>query len=138
MFVYVILEAIAGIVAGIVIANRPKRSDNVTYGKLDRAGKITNVILAVVYACLSPFYMFLGMISEGYKDGFLGILGWIVAVIIASAALICGLGIGASVALRKKGKSKLSFAVQFAGFIAIALSFVLYALFVGTLISPLN
>jgi uncharacterized membrane protein len=78
------------------------------------------------------------MISEGYKDGILGILGWIVAVIIASAALISGLGIGASVALRKKGKSKLSFAVQFAGVIAIALSFVLYALFVGTLISPLN
>lgn len=138
MFIYVILEAIAGIVAGVVIANCTKRSDNVTYGKLDRAGKITNVILAVVYACLSPFYMFLGMISEGYKDGILGILGWIVAVIIASAALISGLGIGASVALRKKGKSKLSFAVQFAGVIAIALSFVLYAIFVGTLISPLN
>ena len=69
MFIYVILEAVAGIVAGIVIANRTKRSDNVTYGKLDRAGKITNVILAVVYACLSPFYMFLGMISEGCKGG---------------------------------------------------------------------
>ena len=138
MFLYVILEAIVGIVAGIVIATRTKKAESVTYGALDKAGRITNIVLIVTYACLSPFYMFIGMISEGYKDGFLGILGWIVAVIIASAALISGLGIGASVALRKKGKSALSFAVQFAGFIAIALSFVLYALFVGTLISPLN
>lgn len=138
MFLYVILEAIAGIVAGVLIANCTKKTDNVVYGKLDRAGRITNVILIAFYACLSPFYMFLGMISEGYKDGFLGILGWIVAVIIASVALICGLGIGASVALRKKGKSKLGFIVQFAGVAAIALAFVLYALFVGTLISPLN
>ena len=138
MFIYVILEAIVGIVAGIVIAKRTKKSDGVTYGALDRAGRITNIILTVIYACLSPFYMFLGMISEGYKNGFMGVLGWIVAIIIASAALICGLGIGASVALRKKGKSALSFAVQFAGVIAIALAFVLYALFVGVLIRPLN
>ena len=138
MFLYVILEAIVGIVAGIVIATRTKKAESVTYGALDKAGRITNIVLIVTYACLSPFYMFIGMISEGYKDGFLGVLGWIVAVIIASAALISGLGIGASVALRKKGKSKLSFAVQFAGFIAIALTFILYALFVGVLICPLN
>ena len=138
MFLYVILEAIVGIVAGIVIATRTKKNAGVTYGALDKAGRITNIVLIVTYTCLSPFYMFIGMISEGYKDGFLGILGWIVAVIIASAALICGLGIGASVALRKKGKSALSFAVQFTGFIAIALTFILYALFVGVLICPLN
>ena len=138
MFIYVIFAAVVGIVAGIVMATRTKKADGITYGALDKAGRITNIILTVIYAGLSPFYMFLGMISEGYRDGILGVLGWIVAIIIASAALICGLGIGASVALRKKGKSVLSFAVQFAGVIAIALAFVLYALFVGVLIRPLN
>ena len=82
--------------------------------------------------------LFLGMISVPEREGFLGIIGWIIAIIIASASLFCGLGLGASVAFRKKGKSKLSFAIQFAGVVAIALSFVLYALFVGVLICPLN
>ena len=139
MFLYVILAAIAGIASGILIAKCTKRADGAEYGKLDRAGRITNVVLTAAYACFAPFYMFLGMISEGgYKSGFLGVLGWVIAIIIGSAALFCGLGLGASVAFRKKGKSKLSFAIQFAGVVAIALSFVLYALFVGVLICPLN
>ena len=59
-----------------------------------------------MYVVASPFYLFLGMISTTDYKGFLGIVGWIVAIIIASAALFCGLGLGFSVALRKKGKSK--------------------------------
>ena len=139
MFLYVVIEAIVGIVAGILLARCTKREENISYGKLDVAGKITNIVLLVLYATLSPFYLFIGMISEGgYKSGFLGVLGWVIAIIIASAALFCGLGLGASVALRKKGKSKLGFAIQFVGVVAIVLSFLLYGLFVGDLICPLN
>ena len=73
----------------------------------------------------------------GY-EGFLRILGWIVAVIIPSAPLFCFCGLGLSAALRKKGKSKQSFAVQFIGFAAAALSVLLFFVFYGNLLSYLN
>lgn len=138
MFLYTLIEAIIGIVAYILLATCTKKADGVVYGKLDKAGRVTNVLLILVYACLSPLYLFLGMISSPHHDGFLGILGWIVSILVASAALFCGLGLGFSVALRKKGKSKQSFAIQFAGAVAIALSVGLYCLFAGNLLQSLN
>ena len=138
MTLYVIIEAILGIIGGILLASCTKKSEGVTYGKLDKAGRILNFVLIPVYAVSAPFYMFLGMISYPEYGGFLGILGWIVAVIIGSAALFSGLGLGASAALRKKGKSKLSFAVQFAGFAGIALMFLIFFLCYGNLLDTLN
>lgn len=138
MTLYTIIEAIAGIIAGILIAVRTKKSDGVVYGKLDNVGRITNILLIPLYVIFSPLYLFLGMISASGEEGFLGIIGWIVAIICASAALFCGLGLGFSVALRKKGKSKLSFAVQFAGVVAIALTVLLYCAFAGNLLESLN
>lgn len=108
------------------------------YGKLDKAGRITNILLIPVYVCLAPLYLFLGMISRPDHDGFLGLLGWIVSIIIASASLSCGLGLGFSVALRKKGRSNLSFALQFAGLAGIGLTVGLFLLFYGNLLRPLN
>jgi hypothetical protein len=138
MFFYVVIEAIVGVVLGIILATRTKKVDGVVYGKLDRIGRITNILLAIVYAIASPFYLFLGLISEPDGEGVLIILGVIVSVIAASASLFCSLGLGFSVALRKKGKSGLSFAAQFAGIAGIALMVLLYMAFVGSLISPLN
>ena len=138
MTLYTIIEAVAGIIAGILIAVRTKKSDGVVYGRLDNAARITNILLIPLYVILSPLYLFLGMISASGEEGFLGIIGWIVAIICASASLFCGLGLGFSVALRKKGKSKLSFAVQFAGVVAIALTVLLYCAFAGNLLESLN
>lgn len=138
MYLYTVIEAMVGIIAGLVIAIGTKKADGVIYGKLDKAGMITNILLIIVYACLLPLCLFLGMISNPKYDGFLGILGWIVAVVIASAALFCGLGLGFSVALRKKGRSKLSFAVQFAGVAGIVLTLALYFIFTGNLLKYLN
>jgi cytochrome bd-type quinol oxidase subunit 2 len=138
MFLYTTIEAIAAVVAGILIAVCTKKSDGVAYGKLDKAGRITNILLIPVYFCLSPLYLFLGMIANPRYDGFLGILGWIVSIIMASAAVPCGLGLGFSVALRKKGRSKLSFAVQFAGLVGIGLTLLLFYAFYGNLLSPIN
>lgn len=138
MFLYTVIEAIAGLAAYILLAVCTKKADGVVYGKLDKAGRITNILLIPVYVCLSPLYLFFGMISSPRHEGFLGILGWIVSIIIASAALFCGLGLGCSVALRKKGKSKQSFIVQFAGLVAIGLSVGLYCLLAGNLIKYLN
>ena len=138
MFLYTTIEAIAAVVAGILIAVCTKRTDGVVYGKLDKAGRITNILLIPVYLCLSPLYLFLGMIANPRYDGFLGILGWIVSIVMASAALWCGIGLGLSVALRKKGRSKLSFAVQFAGLAGIGLTLLLFFVFYGNLLRPLN
>lgn len=138
MFLYTVIEAVAGVLAFILLAVCTKKAEGVVYGKLDKAGRITNILLIPVYLCLSPLALFLGMISSPRHDGFLGILGWIVSIIIASAALFCGLGLGLSVALRKKGKSKQSFIVQFAGVIGIGLCVGLYCLFAGNLIKYLN
>ena len=138
MFLYTVIEAIVGLVAGILLAACSKKADGVVYGKLDKAGRITNILLILVYTCLSPLYLFFGMISSPRYDGILGILGWIVSVIIASAALFCGLGLGASVAFRKKGRSKQSFIVQFAGVVGIGLTVGLYCLLAGSLLSSLN
>ena len=138
MFLYTSIEAIVAVVAGILIAACTKRADGVTYGKLDKVGRVTNILLLLIYVGFSYVYLFLGMIANPRYDGLLGILGWIVSIIMASAALFCGIGLGLSVAFRKKGKSKLSFAVQFAGVGGIALTFVLFFLFYGNLLRPLN
>ena len=138
MFLYTVLAALVGVVAGIMIAARTKKGKRVVYGGLDKAGRVTNVLLTIVYVVASPFYLFLGMISEPDGEGVLWILGLLVSVIAASASVFCSLGLGFSVALRKKGRSGLSFALQFAGLVGIALTVLLYATFVGSLIRPLN
>lgn len=138
MFLYTTIEAIVAVVAGFLLAACTKKSGDVTYGKLDRIGRITNILLLLFYVGFSYVYLFLGIIANPRYDGFLGILGWVVSVIMASAALFCGIGLGLSVAFRKKGRSKLSFAVQFLGVGCIALTFVLFFLFYGNLLRPLN
>ena len=138
MFLYTVIEAVAAVIAGILIAVCTKKADGVTYGKLDKIGRVTNILLLLFYVGFSYVYLFLGMIANPRYSGFLGILGWIVSVIMASAALFCGVGLGLSVAFRKRGKSKLSFAVQFAGVGGIALSVILFFLFYGNLLRTLN
>ena len=62
------------------------------------------------------------------------LLGWIVSLIIPAAPLFCGLGIGLSVVLRKKGKRKGSFIIQFMGLAGIVLSMVLFFTCYGNLL----
>ena len=138
MTLYVIIEAIVAILAGVFIAVRKKKAEGLTYGKLDKAGIVTNILLLVLYCGLAPLYMFLGMISYPDHSGFLGLLGWIVAIIVGSAALPCGIGLGLSVSLRKQGKSKQSFAVQFAGLAGIVLSVGMFFIFYDNLLTSLN
>lgn len=86
----------------------------------------------------APAYLFIGIISEPGGEGLLFIPSLIVSAITASTAIFCGFGLGFSVALRKKGKSKMSFAAQFAGIVGIAITVIFYAVFAGNLISSLN
>ena len=138
MYLYTVIEAVVAVVAGLLLAVCTKKAEGVVYGKLDKIGWVTNILLLLFYLGFSYVYLFLGIIANPRYDGFLGILGWIVAVIMASAALFCGIGLGLSVAFRKKGRSKLSFAVQFAGIGGIALTFLLFFLFYGNLLKPIN
>lgn len=138
MFLYTVVEAVVAVIAGLVLALGTKKAEGVTYSKLDKIGRVTNILLFLFYVGFSFFYLFLGAIASPRYDGLLGILGWIVSVIMASAALFCGIGLGLSVAFRKKGKSKLSFAVQFAGVGGIGLTVILFFLFYGNLLRPLN
>ena len=142
MLYYSLIAAVVGIVLGIMIAKRAKKAEGITYGKLDMAGKVVNIVMTVVYAIVTPFFMVIAGLSVPNYDSSLGFFGWvaatIVAIIIGSAPMLCALGIGTSVALRKQGKSKWSFAVQFAGVCAIALALLLFYAFYGTLLETLN
>ena len=138
MFVYVVLEALVGVIAGLLLATRTKKDVRISYGSLDRFGMLTNIILFIAYLCTSPLYMFIGMICAPAQDGVLGIIGWIISIVCASAAFFCFLGLGLSVMWRQQGKSGKSFAVQFTGVISIALTVALYVIFEGTLLQTLN
>ena len=138
MYLYTALATIIGLIAGVLLAACTKKAEGVTYGKLDKAGRITNIVLIPVYVVLSLVYIGISMFASPAHDGFLGILSWIVCVIIAAAPVSCGLGLGFSASLRKKGRSKLSFILQFAGIAVCALSIVLFMLLYGNLLSSLN
>lgn len=136
---YCYAEVILGILIGLLLAFRTKKADGVTYTNLDRAGKIFNIVLLFVYAVLSPVYLFIGAISyPAYSSGILAVIGIILALIVDSVALCAAVGLGASVALRKKGKSKLSFAVQFAGIAAMGIMLVIFFLCYGNLFATIN
>ena len=138
MFLYTVLEALVGIIAGILIAKCTRKYSFVTYGFFDKLTRVTNVILLLVYACLSPFYMFIGMICSPAHEGVLGIVGWAVSILCASTALLCSLGLGWSVSLRRRGESGGSFFAQFIGVIAIAFTALAYLAFEGNLLASLN
>ena len=78
----------------------------------------------------------LGYFPEG--EGILGFLSWVVAFIGASGPARCGVGLGASVALRRKGKSGLSFGAQFAGVIGVAITILFLIIFGDILFGSLN
>ena len=138
MFLYTIIEAACAVVFGIMIATRAKRAEGLTYGTLDRVGVVTNGVLLAVYACLAPAYMFVAMICEPAYEGILGVLGWVISIFIGSTALACGLGLGYSVALRRRGESKKSFAVQFIGAVYLATALALFAVCYDNILASLN
>lgn len=138
MYLFTALATILGLIAGIILAVCTKKADNVTYGKLDKAGRITNIVLIPIYVVLSLVYIAISMFASPAHEGFLGVLSLLVCAIIAVAPASCGLGLGFSASLRKKGKSKLSFAVQFAGIVACVLGIMMFVLFYGNLLDSLN
>ena len=138
MYLYTAIAAIIGLIAGILLAACTKKAEGVVYEKLDKAGRITNIVLIPVYVVLALVYIGISIFASPAHDGFLGVLSWLVCAIIAVAPAACGLGLGLSVSARKKGRSKLSFTVQFAGVAACALGIGMFLLFYGNLLDSLN
>ena len=96
MYLFTALTTIIGLIAGIILAACKKKAEGVTYGKLDKAGRITNIVLIPVYVVLSLVYIGISIFAAPAHDGFLGILSWLVCVIIAIAPASCGIGLGFS------------------------------------------
>ena len=138
MYLYTAIATMIGLIVGIILAASTKKAEGVTYGKLDKAGRITNIVLIPVYLILAPVYIGISMFASPAHDGILGILSWLVCAIIAVVPASCGLGLGLSASLRKKGRSKQSFMVQFAGFAGCVLGIILFVVFYGNLLSSLN
>ena len=132
------MEAIAGVVAAVLITKRTPKPEDRIYTKFDRVGIVTNVLLAIFYVIATPICFILGAISAPQADGLWMLLAVPVALVAASSSFFCSLGLGYSVALRRKGKRGFSFIVQFAGVLAILVMFVLYGFFSGTLLRTLN
>ena len=139
MYLYMVIEAVVAVVGGILLAVCSKKTEGVEYCKLDKIGRVTNIVLIPVYVFLSAFCIGIGLFAfPGYSKGFLRVLGWIVAKIIPSASLFCGFSLGFSVLLRKKGKSKQSFKVQFIGLAGAALCIAMFCAFYGNLLGSIN
>ena len=138
MYLYTAITAIVGLIAGILLAACTKKAEGVVYGKRDKVGRIINIVLIPVYIALSLIYIAISMFASPAHDGFLGILSWLVCLIIAVAPASCGLGLGFSASLRKKGRSKLSFIAQFAGIAGCALGIILFVVFYGNLLASIN
>ena len=139
MFYYCVLAVLASIVAGIIIAARTKKAEGIEYGILDKIGIATNILLIPVYAIVSLFFIaliMLGMNPDG--DGLIGVISVIVCVIGSTGPALWGLGLGASVAWRKKGKRVMSFLAQFAGVVGFGITLLFFVLFENTLFASLN
>ena len=61
MFLYIIIVAIVAVIAGVLIAACSKKSQDIVYTKLDKAGRITNIVLIPVYVLLSLFCIVIGI-----------------------------------------------------------------------------
>jgi hypothetical protein len=95
MFLYTVIEAVVAVIAGILIAVCTKKAEGISYGKLDKIGQVTNILLLLFYVgFLSAF----GCNSNPRHD-VSGNSRMDRSNIMASAALFCGIGIGLTVIL---------------------------------------
>ena len=89
--------------------------------RLDAWGIITNVILGVLYIPISVIGCFMGMVGEGYMYDPTALQSFLCDTIMLVGIftpLVSFCGIVTSVLHRRRGRSGLSFFIQFSGIIA--------------------
>lgn len=113
----------------LVIALLIKRKDGVIYTALDKRGKDMNIILSIIYIPMSFMAIFTMFFFDdpSVKGLSYSILTTAVSIGFLTP-IISIIGIFLSIVLRKRGKSVLSFKVQFAGLISFGLVFLLVML----------
>lgn len=98
--------------------------------KLDKLGRILNVILGITYVPLSLFSWLSQMVSEGTigatNQSYIALVD-IFCMVAFIIPLLCIAGIFVSVLLRRKGYSTLSFVIQFVPLLIFILNWVLLA-----------
>jgi hypothetical protein len=114
---------LAGIAVGIWLVVRAKKGETAVPTVLDKVSWVTNIIMIPVYFILSILMLLMASITEAtYGAGIVQeFFARIFSCIIAATPIYCGIALGMSVALRKKGRSRAGFFIQFAGFIGIIL-----------------
>jgi hypothetical protein len=122
-FGFYLLFLVAGIAIGIILVVRARKREAVTYTVLDRVSMVTNVMLCVVYFLLSLIMLLMASITGTglYASPVQKFLTHVFAGLIAATPIYCGIALGMSVLLRRKGRSVAGFLIQFAGFIGIVL-----------------
>ena len=109
---------VAGVAIGILLAVRARKIEAAIPTALDRVSLVINITLIPVYLILSILMMFMALITgTSYGASSLQeIFAEVFSFVIAAAPIYCGIALGLSVSLRRKGRSLAGFLVQFAGF----------------------
>ena len=109
---------VAGVAIGILLAVRARKIEAAVPTALDRVSLVINITLIPVYLILSILMMFMALITgTSYGASSLQeIFAEVFSFVIAAAPINCGIALGLSVSLRRKGRSLAGFLVQFAGF----------------------
>ena len=109
---------VAGVAIGILLAVRARKIKAAVPTALDRVSLVINITLIPVYLILSILMMFMALITgTSYGASSLQeIFAEVFSFVIAAAPIYCGIALGLSVSLRRKGRSLAGFLVQFAGF----------------------
>ena len=118
-----LLFLVAGIAVGILLTVRACKGEASVPTALDRISSVTNIALIPVYSIFSILMLFMAAITDtNYgANSVQEFFALIFSFIIAAAPIYCGIALGMSVSLRKKGRSLAGFLVQFAGFGGIIL-----------------
>lgn len=114
-----LLFLVAGITIGILLAVRARKGEAGVPTALDRISLATNVALIPVYSIYSVLMLFMATIIDtnyGATSPVQEIFAIFFSFIVAATPVYCGIALGASVSLRRKGRSFAGFLVQFAGF----------------------
>lgn len=124
---FLFASIICSFIALIVCVFLPKR---VQYNKLDKIGLVLNIILSVIYVPISLFGVFSVMMADAmhmYSETVKIILSFMIYLGI-SLPIISIVSIALSVFFRKKGKSVLSFFLQFIPLFVFAIIVIVFEL----------
>ena len=124
---FLFASIICSFIALIVCVFLPKRMQ---YNKLDKIGLVFNIILSVIYVPISLFGVFSVMMADAmhmYSETVKIILSFMIYLGI-SLPIISIVSIALSVFFRKKGKSVLSFFLQFIPLFVFAIIVIVFQL----------